>query len=76
MIVANLHMSDVEQSGLKAGDWMTLADQDGWPAILQGMKLGRVQSIRPLLAQPLFAEIVVKPDVDLMKLKEVMVLVK
>ena len=79
MVVANLRMTDVQQgaqNALKVGDWMTLADPDDWPSKLQGYKLGKIEMIRPLFGHPLFAEIVVKPEVDLMKLKEVMVLVK
>ena len=76
MIVANLDYSQVKNAGLQVGDWVTLADRDGWPAFLQGQKLGQVESIGPQQHQPLFADIIVKPDVDLMQLREVMVVIK
>jgi cell shape-determining protein MreC len=76
MLITNLLASDVTAAGLKKGDWVTLSDHDGWPSILQGYKVGEIDSIREQDRHPLFAEIVVKPDVELMKLKEVMVVAK
>lgn len=75
LVITNLRTADVNQAGLKEGDWVTLADHD-WPMLLQGRKLGEVESVREQKRLPLFADIVVKPDVDLMKLREVMVVVK
>jgi cell shape-determining protein MreC len=76
MTITNLRTAEVNQAGLKAGDWVTLADHDGWPMLLQGRKIGEVESIREQKRLPLFADIIVKPDEDLMKLREVMVVVK
>lgn len=76
MAITNLRMAEVKQAGLKEGDWVTLADHDGWPTILQALKLGQVESIQEQKHLPLFADILVKPDQDLMTLRDVMVVVR
>ncbi len=59
---------------LAVGDWVVLNDKD-WPQPIQGIKLGEVESIVEQ-RNPLFSTITVRPDADLMKLAEVMVMVK
>jgi cell shape-determining protein MreC len=59
---------------LAVGDWFVVADSD-LPAEVQGYKLGEIESITEG-KKPLFVDIVLRPDTDLMKLKEVMVPVK
>jgi cell shape-determining protein MreC len=61
-------------SRLAVGDWFVVADND-LPPEVQGYKLGEIESI-PDGKKPLFVDIVLRPDTDLMKLKEVMVQVK
>jgi rod shape-determining protein MreC len=72
MIVSNLSMKEAE--GLQNADWVMIDDPDSYPALLQGRKIGQIESIKPSTRNPLFAEIVVRPKVDLRRLKEVMVL--
>jgi len=71
MLIQNLSLRDVEESGLRAGDWVVLSDRD-WPIVVQGRRLGRVVSITT--GAPLYARIAVQPSTDLMKIREVMVL--
>jgi cell shape-determining protein MreC len=59
---------------LAVGDWVVLDDKD-WPTPVQGIKLGEVESINDQ-KNPLFVSVMVRPDADLMKLQEVMVMVK
>ncbi len=59
---------------LAVGDWVVLNDKD-WPAPVQGIKLGEIESINDQ-KNPLFVSITIRPDADLMKLQEVMVMVK
>lgn len=59
---------------LAVGDWVVLNDKD-WPAPVQGIKLGEVEAINDQ-KNPLFSTIIIRPDADLMKLQEVMVMVK
>jgi cell shape-determining protein MreC len=59
---------------LAVGDWIVLNDKD-WPAPVQGIKLGEIEAITDQ-KNPLFVTITIRPDADLMKLQEVMVMVK
>ena len=61
--------------GIAVNDMVVLDDRD-WPANLQGLWLGRITSIHPQPSAPLVADIRVEPVSDLMRLKEVMVMVK
>lgn len=73
MVIKTLKYSDVEKL-VVPGDWVVLEDPDGWPLILQHKKIGEVESVkRDNLG---FAEIVVKPAMNLMQLAEVQVLVR
>jgi cell shape-determining protein MreC len=75
MVVRHQKMSDVQGWGLQKGDWVVLDDTE-WPPRLRGLKIGRVASITTHRESPLFAEIKIAPDADLLKLQEVMVLTK
>jgi hypothetical protein len=77
MVVRQLTMEQVAEAGLKAGrdQWVVLADTD-WPDNLRGLQLGYVARIDPRRDAPLFAEIRIEPEKDLLKLREVMVVTK
>ena len=76
MQVTNLTMAEAKD--LKPSDWVIIHDPDAFgrpfSGILQGRKIGQIDSIRPLPSKPLFAEIVVRPKENLRTLKEVMVM--
>jgi cell shape-determining protein MreC len=63
-----------EDSHLTVGDWIVVVDKD-LGAAAQEKKIGEIESINTG-KNPLFVDIIVRPDVDLMKLREVLVPVK
>jgi cell shape-determining protein MreC len=75
LLVQSLSMKDLQDAGVHEGDVLVLDDPD-WPTKLQGFNVGRVTKIAPQLDSPLHAEVVVQPSADLMKLREVLVMVK
>lgn len=69
------HLTLAEVTELKPGDWVVLAEAEGaHSAMLLNRLIGQIESIGPLPGRPQFAEIVVRPNEDLMRLREVMVL--
>jgi cell shape-determining protein MreC len=74
MRIENLTVKEAE--GLKPADWVVIGDDTDFPKLMHGRPLGQIETIRPLAAKPLFAEIIVKPRVDLRKLPEVLVMRK
>ena len=74
MRIDNLTMKQVE--GLKASDWVVVGDDTDFPSLIHGRPFAQIETIRPIPAKPLFAEIIVKPRVDLRKLSEVLVMRK
>jgi hypothetical protein len=76
MQVTNLTVAEAKD--LRPEDWVIIHDPDAFgrpfSSILQGRKIGQIDSIRPLPSKPLFAEIVVRPKENLRTLKEVMVM--
>jgi hypothetical protein len=72
--IDNLTLKEAEV--LKTGDWVVVADQTDYPDLIQGRPFAKIESIRPLPAKPLFAEIIAKPRTDLRKLDEVLVMKK
>jgi cell shape-determining protein MreC len=70
MRIDNLSVKEAE--GLKPGDWVVVSDTD-YPAIIQERQIGQIDTIRPIPNKPLFAEIIVKPRVDLRKIDEVLI---
>lgn len=60
---------------LAVGDLLVLDDPD-WPANVQGFCAGRIAAIASQANAPVFADIRVEPVTDLMRLTEVMVVVK
>jgi hypothetical protein len=59
---------------LRLEDWVVLSDRD-WLREIQGTRIGRVISIAPSKT-PLFVDVRIVPDSDLMSLREVMVMNK
>jgi cell shape-determining protein MreC len=75
MVVRELTGDDVKAAGVQVGDLVTL-DEPDWPMNVQGLPLGRVVAIEPRTDAPLYAQIRVEPQVNLLRLSEVMVVVK
>jgi hypothetical protein len=75
MWVRNVAWTQKEEVGLKEGDWVVLRDDD-WPDALQRYRIGRIESIERYSKGAGFAEIKVVPPTDLLKLREVLVMVK
>ena len=73
MVIRRLPMEEL--ADVRPGDWVVVDDPD-WPLMLQGFKLGVVESKEPSPGAPLFAEIKVRPVTNLMHLREVMVMTK
>jgi cell shape-determining protein MreC len=74
MRIENLTMREAEV--LKTGDWVIIGEDTDFPEIIRGRPFGQIDTIRPLPSKPLFAEITVKPRIDLRKLREVLVMRK
>ncbi|HEX4125044.1 MAG TPA: rod shape-determining protein MreC [Tepidisphaeraceae bacterium] len=75
MVIRELTGDDVKAAGVAVGDLVTL-DEPDWPSNVQGLPLGRVTAISPRPDAPLYAQIEVDPQVNLLRLREVMVVVK
>ena len=73
MIVRSLTV--VEASKLSEGNWVVASEPD-WPPRLKGQPLGKITRIGRRRDAPLYAEIRIEPESNLMKLREVMVMVK
>jgi hypothetical protein len=61
------------EQGLEPGDWVVVKDRD-LPAEVQGRKIGEIEAIETS-RNALFFNVVIRPDSDLMKLREVMIVV-
>jgi cell shape-determining protein MreC len=70
-----LSMQQAQEAKIAVGDLVVLDDRD-WPANIQGFAVGHVKKIRPQPNAPLFADIRVEPAGNLLRLTEVMVMVK
>lgn len=73
MIIENLAMQDVQNAKLRPGDWVVLSDET-WPHELQGVRIGRIDTIEPLSKQPLFADIHLALEPMLVHLPDVWVM--
>jgi cell shape-determining protein MreC len=73
MVIRRLPLEEL--ADVKPGDWVVVRDRD-WPLVLNGYKLGVVESKEPMSGAPLFAEVKVRPVTNLMQLREVMVMTK
>lgn len=75
MVCRNVPYADVERVRLKAGDWAIVDEDDiEWPPELQGRRLGVVTKVTK--TAKMMAEIEVKPEADVLLLREVLVLTK
>ena len=74
-IRSTVSMQQVADLRLAVGDLVVLDDRD-WPANVQGFCAGRVSAVNAQANAPIFADIRVEPVVDLLRLNEVMVVVK
>jgi cell shape-determining protein MreC len=75
MVCDMISMAKAAEDGIRAGDWVMLDDPD-WPPDLQHRRIGKITSVDKRPGYPLFAEIRIRPESDLKKLKEVMILTK
>jgi hypothetical protein len=75
MVCTMVPFANIDKLKIALGDWVMLDDPD-WPKSLQNRRIGKVVSIDKRKDAPLYAEIHIRPDSDLKKLKEVMVLTK
>ncbi len=73
LAISNLTLAAVYDAGLVVGDYVVLKDPDDWPVVANGFIIGQVESIEKQTRATLFAEIRVKPRLNLMQLHEVMV---
>ena len=73
--IVNLHWDKV-RNVVRPGDWICLdqaqRDED-WPLMMSGYRIGQVERVAEQAKSPLFAEITVRPRINLMHLREVMV---
>ncbi len=75
MAIANLTMKQIEKT-VQVGDWVVLQDSDDWPLMLNGYLLGCVEKIEEQPKARLFALITVRPTVNLLQLREAMVVTR
>ncbi len=74
-VQSNLTLQQVREAGIEVNDLVLLDDHD-WPANIQGFEVGRIVSIGRQPGAPLLAEIRIEPQSNLMRLSDVMVMVK
>lgn len=75
MVISRMPMRDVKEAGIQLNDWVVLNDNN-WPEVVQGVKIGKVVLIEPRPDAQQFALIHLEPTVVLSRLSEVMVLTK
>ncbi len=75
MLIANLPLQDVKNAQIQPDDWVVLSD-NLWPTSIQGIRVGRVASIRRAQKAALFAEIRLEPEAGLMRLADVWVMTR
>ncbi|HEV2296086.1 MAG TPA: rod shape-determining protein MreC [Tepidisphaeraceae bacterium] len=73
MMVKNLELEEVTKAQIRKGTWVVLEDKD-YPPVLMHQKLGRVESVKKRPEAPLFADIEIRPEWNLMALTQVWVL--
>jgi cell shape-determining protein MreC len=74
LVVNDYKVTDLKANDLRTGDWVVLDDGD-WPPLLQGYKIGLIEEVKDGTT-PLVVNLIVRPKGDLMKLHDVMVLMK
>jgi hypothetical protein len=73
MLCRNLAFGDVQKEGLKVGDWAVVDDPE-LPQELHNRRIGVVTAIRA--AEHMMTDIEIRPEGNLLSLREVMVLTK
>jgi len=73
LAIANLTCRQLDEAGVRVGDWVVLRDADDWPLSVNGYVLGQVVQIAPQPGARLFAEVIARPKLNLGQLREVMV---
>lgn len=77
MQIDSLKMEEVTKAGLRAGDIAVLADSGpGWPIEMHGRRVGIVTVVEDNPLVPGIATIRVRPEYDLMSLREVSVMLR
>ena len=80
MRVLGLTMAEVQQAGLKIGDAVMLVDggtqTQRWPIAVHGSRIGTITYIEEGRNPPGVAEVRVRPEIDLMTLRDVSVVRK
>ena len=71
----SLRLADGQAAGIHEGDWVVVNDHD-WPPILAGERIAEVTKFGPDPNTPLFAEVLLQPSTNLMRLEQVMVVAK
>lgn len=74
IMTSRLTQDEISKSDLRKDDWVVLSDPD-WPRELRLFRIGYVESIEPT-RDPGFMLVTTRPDQDLMRLSEVMVMNK
>ena len=72
---AKVTYTETQQWQLAPGDWVLLEDSE-WSSRVQARRLGKVVSVAKNKEHQLFADILIRPESDLKKLREVMVLTR
>lgn len=72
--VARARREELEREGMMIGDWAVLADAS-WPEHLTYFRIGRVEAVEDIPAEPGFVRVVIRPAVELRRLRELMVYV-
>lgn len=73
MMIKNLEFERVTRANIAKGAWVAIEDKE-FPPLLTHQKLGRVVSVTKRADAPLFADIEVRPEWNLMALTQVWVL--
>ena len=73
MMITNLEFKEATDAKIGEGTWVVLSDKD-YPPILDQQKLGRVVSVKKRPESPLWADIEVRPEWNLMALTQVWIL--
>ena len=74
-VSSTVSMELAKSKNISANDLVVLDDNE-WPHNLQGFSVGRIASIRPQQNAPLFADIRIEPAEALMRLSDVMVMIR
>ena len=74
-VISRHKMDDLTDNNVVEGDWIIVRDDD-LPELVFGRRIGRVEAIEPIVDEPGFARVIIKPDADLTRARELMVLTR